>query len=98
MANSDPFSDGMVFFGSEVKRLRERAGITQQELADAMHYSLDTVKSVEIGREFGSAKLAQTADKVFGIGEGLERLREFIDGITMRPWFRDRMIMERKAA
>lgn len=97
MANSDPFADGMVFFGSELKHLRERAGITQQEAADAMHYSLDTIKSVEIGREFGSEKLAQAADKVFDTGDQLQRLREFITRITMRPWFRDRMIMERKA-
>lgn len=98
MPNGDPFADGMAFFGSEVKRLRERAGMTQQELADAMHYSLDSIKSIEIGREFGSEKFARTADKIFGTGEQLERLREFITRVTMRPWFRDRMIVERKAA
>jgi transcriptional regulator with XRE-family HTH domain len=95
---SDPFADGMAFFGSEVKRLRERAGMTQQELADAMHYSLDSIKSVETGRELGSEKFAQVADKIFGTEDQLQRLREFITRITMRPWFRDRMLVERKAA
>lgn len=85
------------FFGSEVRRLRESAGMTQPELADALRYSLDTVKSVETGRLLGSEKFAQVADTSFGTNGYLERLRGFVDHIAMRRWFRDRMILEREA-
>jgi transcriptional regulator with XRE-family HTH domain len=85
------------FFGSELQRLRESAGMTQPELADALRYSLDTIKSVETGRLLGSDKLAQAADALFGTDGRLERLRGFVDHISMRRWFRDRMILEREA-
>jgi transcriptional regulator with XRE-family HTH domain len=86
------------FFGSELQRLRESAGMTQPELADALRYSLDTIKSVETGRLLGSDKLAQAADALFGTDGRLERLRGFVDHISMRRWFRDRMILEQQAA
>ena len=92
-SNSTPLG----YFGSEVRRLREHAGMTQPELADALRYSLDTVKSVETGRLLGSEKFAQVADNAFRTNGYLERLRGFVDHLAMRRWFRDRMILEREA-
>ena len=71
--------------------------MTQPKFADRIRYSLDTVKSIESGRLLGSDKFAQVVDKAFDTDDHLARLREFINRISMQPWFRDRIEVERKA-
>src|SRR5260370_1805701 len=94
---ADPYSNPLAFFGSEVKRLRSKTGMTQAEFADRTRYSLDTIKSIESGRLLGSEKFAQIADNEFSTDGDLIRRSEFINRISMQPWFRDRIEVERKA-
>ena len=105
MANDDPYSSPLAFFRAELKRLRERASMTQGEVAEQTNYALSTVSAYENGTRIPSADFAQRADKVFGTdGESendegdLTRLQHLVEQVSVRPWFRDRIEVERKAA
>jgi transcriptional regulator with XRE-family HTH domain len=104
VANDDPYSSPLAFFRAELKRLRERASMTQGEVAEQTNYALSTVSAYENGTRIPSADFAQRADKVFGTddesgGDGdLTRLQKLVEQVSVRPWFRDRVEVERKAA
>lgn len=97
---TDPYSSPLAFFGAELKRLRERAGMTQSDVAKQTIHALSTVSAYETGTRIPSADFAQRADKVFGtVGQSendegdLTRLqnslkisRFFPGSVTALPW------------
>jgi transcriptional regulator with XRE-family HTH domain len=93
----DPNSSPLAFFGAELKRLRQRAGITQTALAESTNYALATVSAFENGTRIPSREFAESADKVFGTDGDLTRLQGLVEAVSVRPWFRDRVEVERKA-
>jgi transcriptional regulator with XRE-family HTH domain len=101
---SDPYSSPLAYFGAELKRLRERTGKTQGDVAKGTNYALSTVSAYETGHLIPPADFAKRADKFFGTGgqtegdEGdLTRLQHLVEQVSVRPWFRDRIEVERKA-
>src|SRR6266496_308377 len=95
---TDPNSSPLAFFGSELKRLRQKAGITQTDLAARTNYALATVSAYEIGTRIPSRTFAESADKAFGTDGALTRLQGLVESVSVRPWFRDRVEVERNAA
>lgn len=105
---SDPYASPLAFFGAELKRLRERVGLTQGDVAGQTNYSVPTVSAYETGRLIPSSAFAERADKIFGTDEydkaseahngHLVRLQRLVEQVAVRPWFRDRVEVERKAA
>ncbi len=96
--NTDPSSSPPAFFAAEVKRLRGIAEMTQGQLAEATSYSPATVAAIETCRVIPSKKFAEYADKAFGTDGHLARLQELVEQVSVLPWFRDRIEVERKAA
>jgi transcriptional regulator with XRE-family HTH domain len=94
---TEPSSSPLAFLATEVKRLREQAGMKQDELADHTGYSPATVAAIETCRVIPSAAFTDAADKVFGTDGILGRLREMVEETSARPWFRDLLNVERKA-
>lgn len=94
----DPNSSPLAFFGSELKRLRTKAGITQTELGKRTNYDVATVSALENGTRIPSQQFAERADKVFGTDSDLTRLQAMVENVSVRPWFRDRVDVERKAS
>lgn len=101
---SDPYSSPLAYFGAELRRLRERAGMTQGDVAKGTNYALSTVSAYETGHLIPTSDFAKLADKFFGTGgeaedgEGdLTRLQHLVEQVSVRPWFRDRIEVERKA-
>ena len=88
--------------------MRERAGVTQSDVAVKTNYSLSTVSAYETGNLIPSAAFAERADKMFGTDDydevskthngDLARLQKLVERVSVRPWFRDRVEVERKAA
>jgi transcriptional regulator with XRE-family HTH domain len=79
--------------------------MTQGDVAERTNYALSTVSAYETGTRIPSTDFAKLADKVFGTGpeseddEGeLEGLQKLVETVSVRPWFRDRVEVERKAA
>ncbi len=82
----DPYSSPLAFFASELRRLRERAGITQQTLAEQTNYALPTVSAFETGRRIPSQDFAERADKVFVTEGDLARLQRLVERMSVLPW------------
>ncbi len=93
----DPNSSPLAFFGAELKRLRQKTGITQTDLAERTNYALATVSAYETGTRIPSQDFAERADKVFGTDGDLTRLHGLVEQVSVLPWFRDRVEVERKA-
>ena len=96
--SSDPYSSALAFFGAELKRLREHAGLTQADVAERASYALSTVSAYETGKRIASPDFAKLADEMFGTGETLTELQKLVDRVSLLPWFRSRVEVERKAA
>lgn len=101
---SDPYSSPLAFFGGELRRSRERAGMTQADVAEQTNYALSTVSAYETGTRIPSADFAKRADRLFGTAGRTEdddgdltRLQRLVEQVSVRPWFRDRVEVERKA-
>src|SRR5216684_8715305 len=101
---TDPYSSPLAFFSKRLKRLRERADMTQGDVAKQTNYALSTVSAYETGRLIPPSDFAKRADKLFGTDpeseddEGeLEGLQKLVETVSVRPWFRDRVEVERKA-
>lgn len=101
---ADPYSSPLAFFGAELKRLRERAGMTQGEVAKGTNYALSTVSAYETGKLIPPSEFAKLADKLFGTDghseddEGdLTRLQHLVEHVSVRPWFRDRVEVEKNS-
>jgi transcriptional regulator with XRE-family HTH domain len=95
---TDPYSSPLAFFGAELRRLRERADMTQSDVAAQTNYALSTVSAYETGTRIPSADFAERADKAFGTDGDLTRLQKLVEQVSVRPWFRDRIAVERQAA
>ncbi|GAA2442498.1 helix-turn-helix transcriptional regulator [Streptomyces macrosporus] len=61
-------SDLMRAIGKQPKVLRERAGMAQKELGDALGYSEDLISSVERGRRTPQRGLLEAADELLNAG------------------------------
>jgi transcriptional regulator with XRE-family HTH domain len=78
--------------------------MTQSDVAERTIYALSTVSAYETATRIPSADFAKRADKLFGTegqaedDEGdLTRLQHLVEQVSVRPWFRDRVEVERKA-
>jgi len=101
---SDPYSSPLAYFDEELKQLRKRNGMTQGDVAKGTNYALSTVSAYETGHLIPPSDFATRADKLFGTDgqteddEGdLTRLQHLVEQVSVRPWFRDRVEVERKA-
>ncbi|WP_406203214.1 helix-turn-helix transcriptional regulator [Kitasatospora sp. NBC_01560] len=52
------------YCGDQIKRWREQAGVTREQLSQAASYDIESVRSMEAGRRKPSFKLLSTADEL----------------------------------
>ncbi|MEV5956799.1 helix-turn-helix transcriptional regulator [Streptomyces sp. NPDC051987] len=65
VASSEPeVSDGLKSFGAVLKALREEAGLTQEEFAPLVRYSVHAVAKLEQGKRFPSVRFIERAGAV----------------------------------
>jgi transcriptional regulator with XRE-family HTH domain len=93
-----PSTSPLAFFAAELKRLRNIAGLTQEQLAEATTYSPALVAAVETSRRIPSGDFADRADKALGSDGILSRLQTLVESTSALPWFRNRVEVERNAA
>jgi len=98
----DPPSPRKVF-GAQLRRLRERAGMTQEQLADRISYSDSTVAAIEAGRRAPATGAPERLDTALKTEDRLTTLAEDLgDGLRLTSvlhpeWFRDWQRMEAEA-
>jgi transcriptional regulator with XRE-family HTH domain len=95
---TDPYSSPLAFFTTKLKRLREQAGLTLDDVAKRTNFALSTVSAYETGKRIASPDFAKRADGLFGTGEELAELQKLVENVSLLPWFRERAEVERKAA
>jgi transcriptional regulator with XRE-family HTH domain len=76
-------------YGKLLRLFRERAGLTQQGLADAIGYSVEQVASVEQGRRAAKLILTEAAEQVLGAGGALRVLQDDVDQAKLPAFFQD---------
>ncbi|GHF24980.1 helix-turn-helix domain-containing protein [Streptomyces fumanus] len=92
MANSGAVepSDSLRVFGAALKAFRERALLTQEQVAERLGYSHALVASVEQGRRMPSAQFVERAEEVletFGVLRAMSRHLGRQRGLAV--WFRE---------
>ncbi|MBB0228025.1 helix-turn-helix domain-containing protein [Streptomyces calidiresistens] len=84
-------------YGRLLQHLRKRAGLNQQELGEAIGYSLEQVASVEQGRRPAKAAFTRAADRVLEAGGVLEVLQDEVDRAKLPRFFRNVSLLEAEA-
>ncbi|SCK36265.1 helix-turn-helix transcriptional regulator [Streptomyces sp. WMMB 322] len=86
-----------VGYGKLLKLFREKARLTQEELAELISYSHETVASVEQGRRPAKAPFTAAAERVLEAGGALQVLQEEVDFAKLPAFFRDFALIEMEA-
>ncbi|GAA2246151.1 transcriptional regulator [Streptomyces ruber] len=91
-------SDSLRTFGEVVKGFRRRAGLTQEQFAPRVRYSVPTVASIEQGRRFPPPDFVERAEEIldaFGVLRGAARHLSRQPGLA--SWFRQWARLEAEA-
>lgn len=81
-------------YGRLLQYLRKQAGLSQQQLGDAIGYSLEQVASVEQGRRPAKAAFTTAADRVLEARGVLEVLQPEVDLAKLPRFFRNFALIE----
>ncbi|TQK49783.1 helix-turn-helix protein [Streptomyces sp. SLBN-118] len=94
----NPESSPEAAFGERLRTLRDERGWTQEDLADRMGYSGTHISAVETGRRSPTPRFANSADKVFGTGDQLERQGRSVRTNALLEGFPEYVAHEAQAA
>ncbi|MCI3224194.1 helix-turn-helix transcriptional regulator [Streptomyces sp. NP-1717] len=86
-----------VGYGKLLKLQRDRTGLTQQELAEALGYSVELVASIEQGRRPAQAKFTEAAETTLNAGGTLSVLQDDVDLAKLPAFFQDFALIETEA-
>ncbi|MBQ0985265.1 helix-turn-helix transcriptional regulator [Streptomyces sp. F63] len=84
-------------YGKLVKLHRERSGLTQQQLAEAMGYSVEQVASVEQGRRPAKDTFTEAAERALDARGTLSVLQDDVDLAKLPSFFVDFALIEAEA-
>ncbi|GAA2711095.1 MULTISPECIES: helix-turn-helix transcriptional regulator [Streptomyces] len=93
----DPFSDARAFYGSELRRLREEAGLTQERLGERVFCSGSYIGQFESAIRRPQLELSKLLDEVLGSGEHLQRLCRLARRTKVADYFADAAELEQQA-
>ena len=97
MANGDSTSGTLRYFGSQLRLWRTKAGLSREQLAEAIGYSLAMVQSVELGRRMPQHSFIDAADDVLGAGGMLTAGATHLMRERVPNWFQDYLLVEGEA-
>ncbi|MFF5104583.1 helix-turn-helix domain-containing protein [Streptomyces sp. NPDC000134] len=66
------------FVGNQLKRWRTKAKVSREQLAEAAHYSPDTIKAMEQGVRMPTARVLDVADELCGADGMLSAAKEYL--------------------
>lgn len=84
-------------YGKLVRLFRDKAGLTQQALAEAVGYSYEQVASIEQGRRPAKAAFTEAAERVLGAGGVLAALQSEVERAKLPTFFQDFALLEAEA-
>jgi hypothetical protein len=93
----DPSSSIGAYFGSEVRRYRTGAGMSQERLGQLINYTGAMVCMVETNKRTPPRDFAENADEVLETGGALTRLWPLVHRGNFPSWFQGFVAMEESA-
>lgn len=92
--NHDSRPGVWVAYGKLLKLARKKAGVTQEQLAEATGYSLEQTASIEQGRRPAKAAFTEAAERFLDAGGVLAAVQEEVDFAKLPAFFRDFALLE----
>lgn len=87
----------LAFFATELRRLREQEGWTQERLAEEIAYSTALVGMVETAKRNPSRDFTERCDRILNTGGALMRVWPLLSQAAYPSWFRPWVEIEREA-
>ncbi|MEU3981689.1 helix-turn-helix transcriptional regulator [Streptomyces sp. NPDC026672] len=93
----DPSASPLDYYGFELRRLREAAGLTQRQLGDILSYTGSLIGQIETARKLPTAEFSQRADAALETGGLLSRLVDLVMKSQLPAWFQQIGELESRA-
>jgi transcriptional regulator with XRE-family HTH domain len=93
----DPSASPLDYYGFELRRFREAAGLTQKQLGDIINYTGSMVGQVETARKLPTLDFSQRADAALCTGGLLTRLHPLVMRSQLPAWFQQVAELEVRA-
>ena len=93
----DPSASVLAYFGSELRRCRTAAELTQTQLGEAINYTGALVGMIETAKRTPTRDFAERCDAVLGADGALIRLWPLINRALYPAWFRGYVELEAMA-
>ncbi|MEV0171189.1 helix-turn-helix transcriptional regulator [Streptomyces sp. NPDC050803] len=94
----DPGASPLDYYGFELRRYRETAGLTQKQLGDIVNYTASLVGQVETARKVPTPEFSERVDAALGTGGLLSRLVDLVLRSQLPAWFQQVAELEVRAA
>lgn len=83
----DPGASPLDYYGFELRRYREAAGLTQKQLGDIVYCTGSLVGQIETARKLPTLPFSERVDVALGTGGALSRLHELVMRSQLPAWF-----------
>lgn len=83
----DPGASPLDYYGFELRRHREAAGLTQRQLGDIVNYTGSLVGQIETARKLPTQEFSERIDAALGTGGLLSRLVTLVMRSQLPAWF-----------
>ncbi|MGW3953325.1 helix-turn-helix domain-containing protein [Streptomyces sp. NPDC004752] len=94
----DPGASPLDYYGFELRRHREAAGLTQRQLGEILNYTGSLVGQIETARKLPTPEFSERADAALGTGGLLSRLVGLVMRSQLPAWFQQVAELEARAA
>lgn len=93
----DPGASPLDYYGFELRRYREAAGLTQKQLGDIVNYTGSLVGQIETARKLPTPEFSERVDVALDTGGLLYRLVDLVMRSQLPAWFQQVAELEARA-
>ncbi|MFJ2604777.1 Scr1 family TA system antitoxin-like transcriptional regulator [Streptomyces sp. NPDC087425] len=93
----DPGASPLDYYGYELRRCREEAGLTQRQLGELVNYTASLIGQIETARKLPTVAFSERVDAALDTGGLLSRLLELVMRSQLPAWFREAAELEARA-
>ncbi|MEK9519999.1 helix-turn-helix transcriptional regulator [Streptomyces venezuelae] len=96
--NLDPSASPLDYYGSELRRLREEAGLNQSQLGDVVYCTGSLIGQIETAKKVPTRKFSEQLDAALMTGGSFSRMVGLVLKSQLPTWFQPYADMEARAA
>ncbi|CAM5659549.1 Transcriptional regulator OS=Streptomyces fumanus OX=67302 GN=GCM10018772_42610 PE=4 SV=1 [Streptomyces fumanus] len=93
----DPGASPLDYYGFELRRYREAAGLTQKQLGEIVNYTGSLIGQIETARKLPTSEFSERVDAALGTGGALSRLVALVMRSRLPAWFQQMAELEARA-